>query len=196
MKKILNYFLIVSLILPLLSSGLSAQEYKLTKQVIGSGGMIGVKNADGITMSGIFAQTAIEKKSTTSLINGKKYDLYQGFWVPDAVVSTGVETGSEFGTEISNYPNPFNSSTTIEYTLTGPSHVILRIYDIVGTQIDVLVNGYQSEGVQTIIWNAKDGNGMDVGTGSYLYELTVRPAGVTGSGFDTYSLRNVMVIVK
>ncbi len=198
MKKILNYFLIVSLVLPLFSAGLSAQEYKMTKHVIGSGGMIGVKNTDGITMSGIFAQTAIEKKSTTSLVNGKKYDLYQGFWVPDAFLGpvTVDDRDNEFGANISNYPNPFNSSTTIEFTLEAPSQVVLRIYDIAGTQIDMLNLGYHDKGVRSIVWDAKDGSGMDIGAGSYLYELTVRPSGASGSGFDIYSLRNVMVIVK
>ncbi len=196
MKKILNYFLIVSLVLPLLSSGLSAQDYKMTKQVVGSGGMIGVKNTDGITLSGIFAQTAIEKKSTTSMVGGKSHDLYQGFWVPEAVVRTGVEKEKEFGKSLSNYPNPFSSTTTIEFTLNAPSQVTLRIYDIAGTQVDMLDLGSYDKGVQSVNWDAKDGSGMDVGAGSYLYELMVRPAGASGSGFNAYSLRNVMVIVK
>jgi len=66
-----------------------------------------------------------------------------------------------------NYPNPFNVSTTISYTLPYQSNVTLDIYDILGRKVETLNNGNQSAGSHSIIWNA-DG----FSSGVYFYKLT------------------------
>ena len=65
-----------------------------------------------------------------------------------------------------NYPNPFSASTGISYKLTKSSHVILRVYDISGREIQTLVNEYQSGGRHTIDWDASH-----LSEGLYFYEL-------------------------
>ena len=53
-----------------------------------------------------------------------------------------------------NYPNPFNNSTHISYEIPGPSHIKLIVYDILGNEVETLVNEFQNAGIYTISWNA------------------------------------------
>ena len=53
-----------------------------------------------------------------------------------------------------NYPNPFNPVTVITFDLPKNSHTSLVIYDILGNEANVLLNGLLSQGRHTIIWNA------------------------------------------
>jgi hypothetical protein len=65
-----------------------------------------------------------------------------------------------------NYPNPFNPGTAISYQLPVDSYVKLRVYDIVGKEITVLVNEKQDAGRYQVEWNAKD-----YPSGVYFYKL-------------------------
>jgi hypothetical protein len=53
-----------------------------------------------------------------------------------------------------NYPNPFNPSTTIQYQLSVPGFVKLTVYDILGKEIEVLVNKKQEAGNYSVWFNA------------------------------------------
>ena len=67
-----------------------------------------------------------------------------------------------------NYPNPFNPSTTIRYVLNEDSkRVTLKIFDVKGRLIDVLVNETKDKGFYITRWNP------NVSAGIYLYQLTV-----------------------
>lgn len=55
---------------------------------------------------------------------------------------------------LSNFPNPFNSSTTIKYDILKATFVSLEIYDILGRKIEVLVSKYQSPGSYSYSWDA------------------------------------------
>jgi hypothetical protein len=52
------------------------------------------------------------------------------------------------------YPNPFNSQTTIEYSLKEPSPVTIQIYDLTGRRIDILIDEMQGAGEHQISWDA------------------------------------------
>jgi Secretion system C-terminal sorting domain len=65
-----------------------------------------------------------------------------------------------------NYPNPFNPSTTINYSLSGTQQVILRVYDILGKEVDILINQKQNAGSYSVNWN-----GHDFPSGIYFYTL-------------------------
>ena len=65
-----------------------------------------------------------------------------------------------------NYPNPFNPSTTIRYTVSVKSDVTLRIYNVLGQQIETLVNMEQGVGSYIVQYNASR-----LATGVYFYEL-------------------------
>jgi protocatechuate 3,4-dioxygenase beta subunit len=81
-------------------------------------------------------------------------------------VSPVAERPVEF-TLAQNYPNPFNPSTMISYQLPTAGHVDLRVYDILGREVAVLVNGVQTSGTHSVTFNASS-----LASGVYMYRLT------------------------
>ena len=69
------------------------------------------------------------------------------------------------------YPNPFNPITTISYSIPQETDVVLKIYNIKGQLVKVLVNNFQNAGEHSIIWNGRDSNGDRVSSGIYFYKL-------------------------
>ncbi|MBI2420040.1 MAG: T9SS type A sorting domain-containing protein, partial [Ignavibacteriales bacterium] len=65
-----------------------------------------------------------------------------------------------------NYPNPFNPATTINYQLPKASIVTLKIYDMLGKEVKVLVNEYKETGKYTAEFN-----GAGLASGVYVYRL-------------------------
>ena len=75
---------------------------------------------------------------------------------------------------LSNYPNPFNPTTTISFSVTQTSSFItLEIYNIKGQKVKQLVSDQLSAGQHSIVWNGDDRSGKSVGSGVYLYKLNV-----------------------
>jgi len=70
-----------------------------------------------------------------------------------------------------NHSNPFNSSTTIDYSLPTTSHVTLKIYDITGREIKTLVDEVKPAGKYTVEWNGTDRTGKKVPSGTYFYQI-------------------------
>lgn len=65
-----------------------------------------------------------------------------------------------------NYPNPFNPTTTIQYNLPTAGQVRLSVFNILGQEVDVLVNSTQSSGAHTVNFDASN-----LSSGIYLYQL-------------------------
>ena len=53
-----------------------------------------------------------------------------------------------------NFPNPFNPSTTIQYSLEKAGMVSLKVYNIAGQEVATLVNGSMNAGTHSIVWDA------------------------------------------
>ncbi len=73
-----------------------------------------------------------------------------------------------------NYPNPFNPTTTIKFSLPDNKsayHVSIKIYDLLGRLVRVLVNDDKTPGIYTVMWDSKNSNGMMVPSGTYFYTL-------------------------
>jgi hypothetical protein len=75
------------------------------------------------------------------------------------------ETPERFGLH-QNFPNPFNSATTITYELPVSSDVQLAVYDILGRQVRVLVDERRNAGVHRVQFDAGG-----VASGVYIYRL-------------------------
>ncbi|NOS83872.1 MAG: T9SS type A sorting domain-containing protein [Ignavibacteria bacterium] len=66
-----------------------------------------------------------------------------------------------------NFPNPFNPSTMIQYTLADAQNVELKIYDLLGREVQTLVNAAQNPGSYSVMFNAQN-----LSSGIYFYKLT------------------------
>jgi len=95
-------------------------------------------------------------------------------------LSTGFFYNSETATDIddeeplipkqfkleNNFPNPFNPTTTIEYSIPEDSDVTISIYDLNGQLIQSLVDDNKTAGVHKTIWNA-----TNISSGIYFYKI-------------------------
>jgi endoglucanase len=73
--------------------------------------------------------------------------------------------------EAENYPNPFNSSTIIRYSLPQPGHVTLEIFNMFGEKICKLFNSFQDSGSHIIEWNAGSNNSDKITSGIYFLSI-------------------------
>ncbi len=89
----------------------------------------------------------------------------------DASVGKEDEQAPEEFTLFPNFPNPFNTETTIEYDLPEDSYVELTIYNILGQKMHTLVNEEQKAHSYSITWEGLDDAGQPVATGIYIYEI-------------------------
>ncbi|MDI6804763.1 MAG: T9SS type A sorting domain-containing protein, partial [Bacteroidota bacterium] len=65
-----------------------------------------------------------------------------------------------------NRPNPFNPITKIKYSIPEPAYVSLKIYDVLGREISVIVNDWKEVGTHEVEWNAQS-----FSSGVYFYKL-------------------------
>jgi len=82
---------------------------------------------------------------------------------------------TQFAVLRQNHPNPFNGSTTIEYSLVGQQHrkVELVIYSILGQRVRILKKCTENGGRYEISWDGKEDSGKAVSSGVYFYVLKV-----------------------
>ncbi|MFQ6091717.1 MAG: carboxypeptidase regulatory-like domain-containing protein [bacterium] len=73
-----------------------------------------------------------------------------------------------------NYPNPFNPITSIQYSVVSdlfPPHVTLKIYNLLGQEVQRLVDEPQETGYYTVTWDGRDFSGQQVASGVYFCRL-------------------------
>ena len=79
---------------------------------------------------------------------------------------------------IGNFPNPFNPSTNIRFTVPAAMEVSLEIYNITGQRIRTILSAAQTLGEHSIMWDGRDDDGLISPSGVYVYRLK-------GGGFVT-----------
>jgi len=79
-----------------------------------------------------------------------------------------------------NFPNPFNPSTTIEYSLHGEGYVELTIYNNAQQKVRTLIEGNEHAGLHSVVWDGKDENGLPVSSGVYISHLKMGSHITTG----------------
>jgi hypothetical protein len=65
--------------------------------------------------------------------------------------------------ELSLYPNPFNPQTTIALSIAKSSNAIVRVYDVIGRELETIYSGELRPGIYTFSWSPRN-----VSTGIYL----------------------------
>ncbi|MBT4483096.1 MAG: T9SS type A sorting domain-containing protein, partial [Candidatus Latescibacteria bacterium] len=95
----------------------------------------------------------------------------------DPDISTGVESKEiiEVFSLEKNFPNPFNPTTSIGFTLAEPGHVVLEVYNAAGQKVATLVNGFMNTGSHSAMWDASSLN-----SGVYFYTLRTLRFSQTG----------------
>lgn len=71
-----------------------------------------------------------------------------------------------------NYPNPFNPSTKIEYSLPKASNVKIEVYNSLGQLVNVLENSFRNAGKYNLVWNGSNSIGNPVSSGIYFYRMS------------------------
>ncbi|MEE8577749.1 MAG: T9SS type A sorting domain-containing protein, partial [candidate division Zixibacteria bacterium] len=85
-----------------------------------------------------------------------------------------------------NYPNPFNPTTTIEYSLAEQSNVRVEVVNLVGRVVKTLVDESMSAGEHSVIWNGQTSSGSRAASGVYFYRIVT----------DEYVASRKMVLLK
>lgn len=91
--------------------------------------------------------------------------IFITFDIP-ADVSDRMSTGSLSFNLFQNYPNPFNPTTVIRFRLSNSCNVVLKIYDVLGREIKVLVNKRMNAGTHDVLFD-----GSELPSGVYFYRL-------------------------
>ena len=98
-------------------------------------------------------------------VNVKKY-IY-------LYILTGIEQltdGTKTYSLSNNYPNPFNPSTKIRYSIPQISKVVIKVFDVLGNEIETLVNEEKPAGTYELTWYAESAAG-GLPSGVYFYQL-------------------------
>jgi len=135
---------------------------------------------------------AVDKKYTRNLnpITGTGIELIQLEQTTTSVAEN--ENSPEYFRIYPNYPNPFNPSTTIAYSLPEKSSVVVKIYDLQGREINSFAVGEQSAGYQHIVWNGTNEIGNPLSSGVYIYRVM---ASSLGDG-KTFAKSAKMLLLK
>lgn len=111
-----------------------------------------------------FEPTAICKGGNYFYVSGKDGRIITN---KPNTVNVEAKTGAAGSFELKqNYPNPFNPSTVINYEIPKASKVTLKVYDMLGKEAAVLIDGYKEAGRYSVQFNAKD-----LPSGMYIYQL-------------------------
>ncbi|MCF7792842.1 MAG: T9SS type A sorting domain-containing protein [Candidatus Cloacimonetes bacterium] len=104
-------------------------------------------------------------------IYGDTIDIGAYEWQGTGIEEPTVPNSSLLTTNLSNYPNPFNPSTTIKLELVESGKIELAIYNIKGQKVKTLLDCTTVPGTYECNWNGKDEMGKSVSSGQYIVKL-------------------------
>jgi|GEM_PF-2241556 len=88
-----------------------------------------------------------------------------------AVARNTIDSNPDHLPCLRNYPNPFNSTTTLHYQTTTAAPVTLVIFDLTGQELLTLTSRFHRAGNHSVVWNGRDSIGRDVPSGIYFCHL-------------------------
>ncbi|MDX1700641.1 MAG: T9SS type A sorting domain-containing protein, partial [Melioribacteraceae bacterium] len=109
----------------------------------------------------------LEQISSVEIRNTILNSVIYWFDTPTNVVKENSNIPTTYSLE-QNFPNPFNPSTTISYQIKDEGKVQIKIFDVLGREIKVLVNETKQPGIYSLTYNANDLN-----SGVYFYSIKV-----------------------
>ena len=108
----------------------------------------------------------------SGLANARKATLPREFFMKheaDDLSSSAEETENIF--DLKNFPNPFTTSTEINYSLPEPGTMQVNVYDKSGTKIRSLSQESQVSGVYSVMWDGNHDNGKQATPGLYVIRI-------------------------
>jgi hypothetical protein len=103
--------------------------------------------------------------STENIYSDPNWLAVYGVLMPKTSDSTMTST-PEFENSLSNFPNPFNPTTNIKYSIKESGQVSIKVFDLIGQQITELVNEEKAAGNYSILFDASQ-----LPSGIYIYTI-------------------------
>ena len=141
-----------------------------------------VANGGGITSNGQMQIVGTVGQPIVGSSNNGTNNSSGGFWSLPLEIITNVENipsavvPKEFKLD-QNFPNPFNPSTTIQFSVPSQSEVKLTLFDMLGREVATLVDNEYSAGEYKVLFEA-----TELSTGTYFYRISTK--GSTGERFS------------
>ncbi len=109
-------------------------------------------------------------------------DKTESLWSPSVTVikvediNNLPQPGQNHGgmTAAYNFPNPFNPTTQIFFTLEQDAHVTVDVYNVQGRRVRTLLNRHERAGTMVALWNGLDEDGRQAASGLYFYIIRTR----------------------
>jgi hypothetical protein len=124
------------------------------------------------TMQENLTVVCIEKGNDDELFAGTEEGGVYKLHLIDTGVSGRAKSTRAIFRIYPNYPNPFNPSTTIRYSILKGSAISIRISNILGETVKTFYHGYRAAGDYQVIWDGRDNKGNCVDAGIYLFDIT------------------------
>jgi hypothetical protein len=136
-------------------------------------------SADG-TLPEEQSRYVIDPQTETRVAPGKRFRLDKGETRRLKVI-VGTERYAQKNSEAAlkkyetalrgNYPNPFDETTTLEFTLGREREVTMQVYNVLGQRVETLVDSRTSAGLHTVTWDGTNRYGNRVGSGVYFVRM-------------------------
>lgn len=139
-------------------------------------------------INGTFVNVNMKTSNSYTLTNTGISELQiQAEGLPTAVETKVDRVLPDIYSLSQNYPNPFNPSTVIRYGLRGISNVKIKIYNLLGQEVESLVNDFQGAGYHEVTWNASN-----KASGVYFYSFQANSV----DGKEKFSSVKKMILLK
>jgi hypothetical protein len=104
--------------------------------------------------------------SDRSYLLRKVLDLF-GYELPYVI----ADTPEMVTLQTMNHPNPFNPSTTIQFILPREGHLSIKVFDVRGNLVKILLDEQHEAGAGQVVWSGTNDQGGEVSSGVYFYEV-------------------------
>jgi flagellar hook assembly protein FlgD len=119
---------------------------------------------DDLTEYQVVSEYIAKKKTISPVVEGRIVATTKNVLSKDLAKETGLPTDYQL---MQNSPNPFNPTTTIEFSIPKNENVVLRIYNTLGQVMETLVNENMNAGVYKYTWAPKN-----LASGIYIYQIS------------------------